>query len=166
MSKTKDSLFLGGSQKAWNKQFVWPREGPKGRRPRSFLSGFMDILANRGPDIFIQPKGDTTPIKTDIWSNWDSYHSRDSSLKEQLHSYKGVWNADRKTKRYDPHKRQYVEWEWDQNWAEDPLLMRPKFHKGEHEFMARNPGKVPRKNFQHGRPMVCLSSTRHEVTLL
>ena len=148
------SLLLGGSKKAWDKQFVWPREGQKGRRPRGFMSGFIDILTNKGPDIYITPKGDRTPIPVDQWGNWDSYHSRDRQGQERLFSYNGVWNADRGNKRYDPYLRKYVEWEWDENWEQDPFKMAPRYHRDEHEYIARR-NKVPKtKNFSHGRPKV------------
>lgn len=70
MAGGSGSMFIGGPRSAWDKQFVWPREGRKGKTPRSWWGGLMSIMTNTGPDIFITRKNDTTPIKPDHWGNW------------------------------------------------------------------------------------------------
>ncbi len=134
---TKRQPLFGGSSKAWDKQFVWPRE--HGRK-RTFMSGIKDILGGKGPDIFITPKDDTTPIKMDHWANWDGYHDADAQATERRFAYKGAWNADRGTTRYDPFKRKYVQWNTDNNWdgMNAPL---PTLTREEHEWMTRHPGR-------------------------
>jgi hypothetical protein len=80
--------FLGGSAAAWDKQFVWPRD-KNGRTPRNWWDGFKDILSNRGPDIFVTRKNDRTPIKPDLWGNWQVLlsHTCDAST---LTSHQGT----------------------------------------------------------------------------
>ena len=58
-------LFPQGKYK-----FVWPKDGPKGNRPRGTFGGFKDILTGKGPDIFVQRNPSVTPITADRWANW------------------------------------------------------------------------------------------------
>jgi hypothetical protein len=52
-------------------QFVWPKDGPKGRSGhRGFFGRLDNILTNRGPDVFLQRKGSSTPILPETWGNW------------------------------------------------------------------------------------------------
>lgn len=54
-----------------NLQFVWPKDGYKGRSGnRGFFGGLNDIMAGTGPDIFLQRKKSRTAIKPDFWGNW------------------------------------------------------------------------------------------------
>ncbi|KFX98217.1 hypothetical protein V490_02414 [Pseudogymnoascus sp. VKM F-3557] len=131
-----EPLFLGGRRSAWDKQFVWPREGRKGKTPRSWWGGLMSIMTNTGPDIFITRKNDSTPIKPDHWGNWDSYDSPEAQLRERRN---GLFNADRGSRRYDPYTRKYVLWEFDNNYHQDPLEKYPVLTREEHDWLARHP---------------------------
>jgi hypothetical protein len=84
-----EPLFLGGRREAWDKQFVWPREGPKGRARRSWWGGFIDILSNKGPDMFITRKNDNTPIKPDQWGNWQVQLNKSTNV-STLTSHQGT----------------------------------------------------------------------------
>jgi hypothetical protein len=53
-----------------NLEFVWPKDGLKGNRSRSYFGGLKDILLGKGPDMFIRKVGSKDPIKTGYWSNW------------------------------------------------------------------------------------------------
>ncbi|EPE28312.1 hypothetical protein GLAREA_09432 [Glarea lozoyensis ATCC 20868] len=87
-------------------QFVWPKDGPKGRNDHGGFFGRMgDVLTNRGPDIFIQRKKSKTPIAPEEWGNWDSYHMRSAQYLENSQPHKS-----RGRQRYDPETRKYVEW--------------------------------------------------------
>ena len=56
-----------------NLQFVWPKDGYKGRSGnRGFFGGLSDIMVGRGPDIFLQKKGSRTAIRPDFWGNWQA----------------------------------------------------------------------------------------------
>ena len=57
-------------KRAWNYQYVWPKDGVKGKEPRGFFGRMNDILTGRGPDMFVDKGGSRTPIKLDEWSNW------------------------------------------------------------------------------------------------
>lgn len=62
-------------------QFVWPKDGPKGRNGhRGFFRGLGDILTNRGPDIFLQRQGSCTPITQDWWANWYAHKTPSSAV--------------------------------------------------------------------------------------
>lgn len=149
-----ESLFIGGPLSAWDKQFVWPRDGKKGKAPRSWWRGLRDIMTNTGPDIFVARKNDTTPIKPDQWGNWqasisissiiywhlprDGYDSPEAQLHERR-SYNGVYSADRSNRRYDPHTRKYVLWEYDNNYEQDSHKKYPLFTRKEHDWLSRHP---------------------------
>ncbi|OBU00318.2 hypothetical protein VE01_01509 [Pseudogymnoascus verrucosus] len=132
------SYVIGGPRSAWDKQFVWPREGRKGKTPRGWWGGLMSIMTNTGPDIFITRKNDTTPIKPDHWGNWDSYDSPEAQARERRNY---AFNADRGNRRYDPHTRKYVLWEFTNNYDQDPVEKYPLFTREEHEWLARHPRK-------------------------
>jgi hypothetical protein len=52
-------------------QFVWPKDGPKGRSGhRGFFGRMNNVLTNRGPDVFLQKKGSSDPILPEHWGNW------------------------------------------------------------------------------------------------
>ena len=116
-------------------QFVWPKDGHKGRSGhRGFFGGLNDIITGRGPDIFLQRKGSRTGIRPDFWGNWqvfiaragkkvylrfdrDSYHYPAYHCQEIGRSYQnGLWSASRGTRRYDPHTRRYTEWSIPHDW--------------------------------------------------
>lgn len=61
---------MGRRNGSWNRQFVWPREGRKGKEDVGFFGRLTSIVNNTGPDIFIQKKRSTKPIKVDEWANW------------------------------------------------------------------------------------------------
>jgi hypothetical protein len=52
-------------------QFVWPKDGPKGRSGhRGFFGRLDNILTGRGPDVFLQRGGSREAIRPDLWGNW------------------------------------------------------------------------------------------------
>lgn len=51
-------------------QMVWPKDGPKGHRPRGLFRGFCDIWTGKGPDMFLQRKNSKSPIDPGLWGNW------------------------------------------------------------------------------------------------
>jgi hypothetical protein len=52
-------------------QFVWPKDGSKGKSGhRGFFGGLSDIMTNRGPDMFLQRRGKRTAIRPEFWGNW------------------------------------------------------------------------------------------------
>lgn len=56
---------------SWDKKVVWPKDGPKGNRPRGFFGGLGDIVRGKGPDMFVQDrKASINPIQVDRWANW------------------------------------------------------------------------------------------------
>lgn len=56
---------------AWDYKVVWPKDGPRGSRPRGFLRGLGDILRGKGPDMFVQNRRESNePVEVDRWSNW------------------------------------------------------------------------------------------------
>ncbi|KAK0124795.1 hypothetical protein ONS96_008676 [Cadophora gregata f. sp. sojae] len=93
-----------------NLQFVWPKDGPKGRGRRGFWGRLNNIRTGKGPDIFLQRKGSTEPIMPDEWQNWDSYHFHDAHVLESINP------ASRGYQRYDPHDRTYKEWSTPHDW--------------------------------------------------
>ncbi|KAJ8057992.1 hypothetical protein OCU04_013165 [Sclerotinia nivalis] len=96
-------------EKKKNLQFIWPKDGPKGRSGhRGFLGRLNNIVTNRGPDIFVGKQG--SRISPDRWQNWDSYHDEHKHIQEIT----GAFSRD--FKRYDPYTRKYVEWEQAQDW--------------------------------------------------
>ncbi|CAG8961711.1 hypothetical protein HYFRA_00006251 [Hymenoscyphus fraxineus] len=97
-----------------NFQFVWPKDGPKGKSGhRGFFGRLNNVITNRGPDVFLQRKGDKTPIKPDEWGNWDSYTNPNAQLIENTQQY-----VSRGNKRYDPHTRRYKSWAWDNDYRQ------------------------------------------------
>ncbi|TVY24312.1 hypothetical protein LHYA1_G007927 [Lachnellula hyalina] len=120
-------------------QFVWPKDGPKGRSGhRGFFGRMNNVLTNRGPDIFLQRKGSSTPISPDCWSNWDSYHQRNYHYLEEAGPY-----VSRGVKRYDPHSRRYKTWTIPHDWEGDYSAqgIYPHFTASEWRRMARRLGK-------------------------
>ncbi|KAK2623510.1 hypothetical protein QTJ16_007064 [Diplocarpon rosae] len=91
-------------------QFVWPKEGYKGREPRGFWGRLNDITTGKGPDIFLQEKGSKTPIKPDEWQNWDTYRNPLAHRGEQANP------VSRGQQRYDPYTRKYIEWGIPSDW--------------------------------------------------
>ncbi|KAH7417799.1 hypothetical protein BKA64DRAFT_738357 [Cadophora sp. MPI-SDFR-AT-0126] len=94
-----------------NLQFVWPKDGYKGRERRGFWGRLNNIRTGKGPDIFLQPKGSNEPIMQDQWQNWDSYRFLDCHIDEATNF------ASRGYKRYDPHDRTYKKWSIPEDWA-------------------------------------------------
>lgn len=157
-------------------KFVWPKDGYKGRSgPRGFFGRLNDIMTCRGPDIFIQRKKSTTPIKPDFWGNWfvlyvvqsifntdmvrDSYHLQAAHIQEVSGP-----GASRGFKRYDPYSRKYVQWTIPHDW--DGLHSRekvyPRFTTDEWEDMASRVrrGRAPKPSsmgsgWHHEGPKVC-----------
>ncbi|KFY24727.1 hypothetical protein V493_05052 [Pseudogymnoascus sp. VKM F-4281 (FW-2241)] len=72
------------------------------------------------------------------WDKQDSYDSPEAQLRERRNY---VYNADRGNRRYDPHTRKYVLWEYDNNYVQDPLEKYPLFTQEEHERLAQHPRK-------------------------
>ncbi|KAG4413050.1 hypothetical protein IFR04_013814 [Cadophora malorum] len=91
-------------------QFVWPKDGPKGRGHRGFWGRLNNIKSGQGPDIFLQRRGSREPIKPDQWQNWDSYRFFDAHIEEM------TYPASRKYERYDPHDRTYKKWSIPEDW--------------------------------------------------
>ncbi|KAG9232860.1 hypothetical protein BJ875DRAFT_64920 [Amylocarpus encephaloides] len=86
-------------------QFVWPKDGPKGKSGhRGFFGRLNNVLTNRGPDVFLQRSGSGEPIRPEEWGNWDSYHNWGSQMAENT----GL--VSRGVQRYDPHTRRYKTW--------------------------------------------------------
>lgn len=76
-----------------------------------------------------------------LFSNWqsrDGYDSPEAQSRERR-NYNGLYNADRGNRRYDPHTRKYVLWEYDNNYDQDPLDKYPLLTREEHEWLARHP---------------------------
>jgi len=130
----------------WDRQLVWPKDGPKGRGHRGFFGRMENVLTGKGPDIFITKKGSRTAIKPDNWGNWDSYHDPEAYRYELGHGHSGLWDASRGTRRYDPHSRRYKKWvpstDWHNlgiNWPEfrDGHGDYPRFTEREYRKMAR-----------------------------
>lgn len=116
-------------------QWVWPKDGRQGRRPRGFYGGLRDIIQNKGPDMFLQEKGNGA-IPLDHWSNWQAIHDekvtwdvfademcRDSYHHPVYHQHEeegshlnGLFGASRGNQRYDPNTRRYTEWSIDRDW--------------------------------------------------
>ncbi|PVH73454.1 hypothetical protein DL98DRAFT_469279 [Cadophora sp. DSE1049] len=97
-------------QRRRNLQFVWPKDGPKGRGHRGFWGRLSNIVTGKGPDVFLQHKGSTDPITQDEWSNWDSYAFHDAHRAEERNP------VSRGFERYDPYSRKYVEWATPHDW--------------------------------------------------
>lgn len=55
-------------EKEKNLQFIWPKDGPKGRGHRGFLGRLNNVVTNKGPDIFVGKQG--SRISPDRWQNW------------------------------------------------------------------------------------------------
>ncbi|KAG9245791.1 hypothetical protein BJ878DRAFT_533657 [Calycina marina] len=132
-------------------QFVWPKDGPKGRSGhRGFWGRMNNIVTNRGPDVFIQRQGSRTGIRPDWWGNWDSYHDPGCDIMERNEP-----RASRRQKRYDPESRRYVDWTRDNNWSGDdfaanllggpPVAYYPRFTQREWDKIDRkmSQGKWP-----------------------
>ncbi|KAH6718216.1 hypothetical protein BKA61DRAFT_599224 [Leptodontidium sp. MPI-SDFR-AT-0119] len=94
-----------------NLQFVWPKDGPKGRGHRGFWGRLDNIITGKGPDVFLQHKGSKQPITRDEWQNWDSYAFRSAHDAEELNP------VSRGFERYDPYTRKYVEWATPHDWC-------------------------------------------------
>ncbi|RFU33566.1 hypothetical protein B7463_g2791, partial [Scytalidium lignicola] len=140
------------------KQFriVWPKDGDKGRDKRGFFRGLSDIIAGRGPDMFLQTPRErkTSSIPREVWGNWDSYHDQDAHISEGG-QHNGFWNTSRGTRRYDPYSRRYVEWFVPTDWhqiggnpytgeAYYPRFTRKEWHKMNHT-LSRGKQIDPRK---------------------
>ncbi|KAM3086245.1 hypothetical protein ACMFMG_000382 [Clarireedia jacksonii] len=101
-------------------QFVWPKDGHRGRGHRGFFGRLNNVVTNRGPDIFIQRQGSKTAILPDVWGNWDSYHDKarhDSEEEGGGRSGRTAFGTlSRGYKRYDPYSRKYVEWAKPHDW--------------------------------------------------
>ncbi|TVY82014.1 hypothetical protein LSUE1_G005330 [Lachnellula suecica] len=122
-------------------QFVWPKDGPKGRSGhRGFFGRLDNILTNRGPDVFLQRKGSTTAITPDFWSNWDSFHHKDYHYQEEAGPY-----VSRGVQRYDPDSRRYKTWTVPHDWhgVESRDGIYPHFTQREWKKIARQ--------WRHGR---------------
>ncbi|KAE8451638.1 hypothetical protein EG329_003095 [Mollisiaceae sp. DMI_Dod_QoI] len=147
-------------------QFVWPKDGPRGRsRRRGFFGGLNDIVKGKGPDIFIARQGDP-PIAPERWGNWDSYHSFGAHVAEQANPAR-LWHGSRGFKRYDPETRTYKHWAWPQDWNGDGSENQglwgngdgfPRFTQREMQYILRqrrlgrriDPLKIP--NWNHNGP--------------
>ncbi|CZR67775.1 uncharacterized protein PAC_17674 [Phialocephala subalpina] len=101
--------------KQWDFQLVWPKDGPKGRGKRSFTKGLRDIVGGKGPDMFLQRRGDGTAITPERWGNWDSYHNAEMHVSEKSKPNRLLTNS-RGSKRYDPQTRTYKHWAWPEDW--------------------------------------------------
>ncbi|KAH8593484.1 hypothetical protein B0O99DRAFT_714726 [Bisporella sp. PMI_857] len=107
-----------------NLQFVWPKEGPKGKGGhRGFWGRLDNILTGKGPDVFIQAKGSRESIPLDWWSNWDSYHDFEYQARENGEDSFG--KASRGMMRYDPHTRKYVKWGSPGDWYGERITADP-----------------------------------------
>ncbi|KAF7945592.1 uncharacterized protein EAE97_004630 [Botrytis byssoidea] len=141
-------------EKKKNLQFIWPKDGPKGRGHRGFLGRLNNVVTNKGPDIFVGKQG--SRISPDRWQNWDSYHD------EHKHKQEVTGAFSRDFKRYDPHTRKYVEWEQAQDWNgygignhawEYPRLNLDeynKIYKAYHQGRRIDPSKF--KDWNHSGP--------------
>ncbi|KAB8297650.1 hypothetical protein EYC80_001458 [Monilinia laxa] len=137
-----------------NLQFIWPKDGPKGREHRGFWGRLNNIVTNRGPDIYVGKQG--SRIRPDRWQNWDSYHD------EYKHVHEVTGPCSRGFKRYDPYTRKYVEWEQEQDWngygiednpGEYPRLTKDELHKiyrAYHRGHPIDPSKL--KDWNHNGP--------------
>ncbi|KFY24804.1 hypothetical protein V491_02007 [Pseudogymnoascus sp. VKM F-3775] len=72
------------------------------------------------------------------WDKQDGYDSPEAQSRERR-SYNGLYNADRGNRRYDPHTRKYVLWEYDNNYDQGPLEKYPLLTREEHDWLARHP---------------------------
>ncbi|KAH7309303.1 hypothetical protein BKA65DRAFT_543517 [Rhexocercosporidium sp. MPI-PUGE-AT-0058] len=97
-------------QRRHNLQFVWPKDGHRGRGHRGFWGRLNNIATGKGPDVFIQRKGSKEPIMQDQWQNWDSYASFNAHMEEESYP------ASRGFERYDPYTRTYKEWSIPHDW--------------------------------------------------
>ncbi|KAL2066045.1 hypothetical protein VTL71DRAFT_2116 [Oculimacula yallundae] len=92
-------------------QFVWQKDGIKGRGHRGFWGRLENIVTGKGPDVFVQHKGSKVPIIRDRWQNWDSYSSAQARDQEERSL------VSRGLKRYDPYTRKYEEWATHHDWS-------------------------------------------------
>ncbi|KAF8850201.1 hypothetical protein BDZ45DRAFT_633260 [Acephala macrosclerotiorum] len=96
-------------------QVVWPKDGPGGSKKRGFVKGLRDIVGGKGPDMFLQRKGDGTAIAPEQWGNWDSYHNAGIDVLERSNPNR-LLTSSRGSKRYDPRTRTYKHWAWPNDW--------------------------------------------------
>lgn len=174
-----------------NLQFVWPKDGPKGKSGhRGFWGRFNNVVTNRGPDIFLQRKGDKNPIKPDEWGNWyaivqevlylhrlissrDGYTDSNAQLIENTRQW-----MSRGVQRYDPHTRRYKTWAInDDHFQQGPDGLGPGYYPHftalEYDRMSRRldrghrvvPGKMGRDWNEYG-PKVRIHFLRGRVSLL
>ncbi|PSS16531.1 hypothetical protein M430DRAFT_19520 [Amorphotheca resinae ATCC 22711] len=119
-------------------QFVWPKDGPKGRSGhRGFFGRLDNILTGRGPDVFLQRGGSREAIRPDLWGNWDSYHFQDYHFDELANHH-----VSRGTRRYDPHTRRYTDWAIPHDWFGNRIALNgnhnyPRFTAGEARQLLR-----------------------------
>ncbi|TAQ84832.1 hypothetical protein B7494_g6858 [Chlorociboria aeruginascens] len=104
-------------------QFVWPKDGRKGRDRRGWFGRLDDIVKGKGPDIFIQRHG-SRPIRPEQWGN-----CIDAAMDESA-GYKS-----RGQRRYDPVSRRYEKWSIPHDWTgylaggPDDIPQYPRFHE-------------------------------------
>jgi len=143
--------------KTKNFQFVWPKDGYKGRDKRGFWGRLNNILTDRGPDVFLQRKGSSTPIKPDWWGNWyvlidmtgtllicerDSYHDPYYHTREITNSFPC---ASRGTRRYDPQSRTYEHWSIPSDWYGNRVGPWPDYQPHYPRFTREEWAKINRR---------------------
>ncbi|KAK2740206.1 hypothetical protein FQN57_006217 [Myotisia sp. PD_48] len=87
--------------------FIWPRDPQPGNPTKwPFGKRIMDVLRNRGPDMFIGPlDGPRVGPSRARWSRWADVYPADDAEDDLLPPLFRCW--DRKQQRYDFRTRKY-----------------------------------------------------------
>lgn len=135
-------------------QIVWPRD--KRQKGAHTWGRFRDVLSRRGPDMWVNRKGDIGPTRPE-WSRWDTgpkgglwhnlgyWDTRDKQIPPwRLGMDAEQKQYDFKTRKYElPHPNTWSDVKWDRK-GEYPVYVRDRW--GEHHvhpFLEEEPDVNP-----------------------